>query len=1169
MSGTLKSLLERMLSDNTASPSCQHIVVLTPARLRSYAEREALRIMRSHELSQQREVDVSVHSFISFVRSVIGNHDDAVFMRPTLSPFLMRVLLAQEMSKRPDLFREAGRTFGSVNQFAAQVEELRKSGVSSDDLHAAAQKNAGSLASSNASRFQALHSLLELVEHEYADNYALPGEIAPVMKSWLAVHGSAYRFGLFGFENIAPSEALALQWVERYSQLVCDSDMAEVPYGDLLSLLTGSSNDASHALAPVRPVTDIPVMAKPIDNPAEEIRFVASDIAQRIKDSRGKLSFGDVLVAARDMSPYRALLDTEFSYRSVPVNTTPAAMMSDDPLADVVLGLLDPALYRREPAAILRVFRSGLIRGVTIDYRDHATGAMRRRPISSSALDKLENLLATQNPSMLWQLAEDDATNPASEWQAAHAISICINQAEHQYGLRACADYPGDGIDDGVNEVTVRERIRSLVQFLIDMKVNKAVWNTGVESGKRNEYRINRTRQVWDTIMGALNEMVQQFGDEPFAVFAPTFKDNLESLLRAEPLGTRPKALNAVDVVTFPTPMRQYRLVYVLGASESQLPAIPHESGLLDESERYLLADVLAARGKRVEAWSILRSTLDAKARREPLAFNMLTTHASDALIMTWPKTLDGAAQQPSSYVNTVAPRAADSQKGHKACEWGHDIEERLIPLPDQTKPLDRELATLLFTKSQRNDSDIDANTTAKTTADADGTVSDSRVFDASVSSIEKYYCNPYDYFLEYGLKIKPLRPYQLDSMLEGNFYHAVLEHAVGRWVTEHPGESPELRQMQAYIRDYARLDRSDASPDDQWSVLEEDPRMSVLGSSERMRMVHQQLTYTLLNMAAYMDGIRTAWCAEGKLRQEQSKDEEGKNDKKNKRSVISANRIVPLHTERQFGTINNKPSKWEALADGYLNGLVNGQIVSLPLHVNGKVDRIDKVIASDGETSTEGLLVLDYKSSAKQLFGSKPSEKSPDVDKGSAIHYGRELQLFTYARAAQRNTDVPLIGLFFVPIRRKNDTVRPVAFPDWIATRTKGPLSDGVTALFQDDAWVSAWNMGLGSGATIVNPWITSAPGVWAQIQDDEFNAICDFVQLKIQEACENIMAGNLPVQPYKTLDPKADDGLTRSSYTDVIAVDMLNGEAFHYEDPIAKDALIHTAMTMVRKKR
>lgn len=1164
MSGTLKSLLERMLSDDAASPSCRHIVVLTPARLRSYAEREVLRIMRDHELRQQCGMEVSVHSFISFVRSVIGNHDDATSVRPTLSPFLMRALLAQEMSKRPDLFREAGRTFGSVNQFAAQIEELRKSGISSDDLLAAAQKNTGNLTSSNASRFQALHSLLKLVEHEYADDYALPGEIAPVMKSWLAVHGSAYRFGLFGFENIAPSEALALQWVERYSQLVCDLDTSEVPYGDLLRLLAGPSNDAIHALTSVQHVTDIPVMAKPIDNPAEEIRFVASDIAQRIKNSHGELSFGDVLVAARDMSPYRALLDTEFSYRSIPVNTTPAAMMSDDPLADVVLGLLDPALYRREPAAILRVFRSGLMRGVTIGYKDYATGAMKRRPISPSTLDKLENLLATQNPALLWQVAEDDIANTAPEWQAAHAISVCINQAEHQYGLRACVGHPGDGIEADVNTVTVREQIRSLVQFLIDMKVNKAVWNTGAESGKRNERRINRTRQVWDTIMGALNEMVQQFGDEPFSIFAPTFKDNLESLLSSEPLGTRPKALNAVDVATFPTPMRQYRLVYVLGASESQLPAIPHESGLLDESERYLLADVLTARGKKVEAWSILRSTLDAKARREPLAFNMLTANASDVLIMTWPKTLDGAAQQPSSYVNIVAPHSADAQDEHQACEWGHDIENRLIPLPNQMQPIDRELATLLFTKSQGNNSGDD------TSATADNTAADSRVFDASVSSIEQYYCNPYDYFLERGLKIKPLRPYQLDSILEGIFYHAVLEHAVGRWVTEHPGESPELHQVQAYIRDYARLDRSDAAPDDQWSVLEEDPRMSVLGSSERMRMVHQQLTYTLLNMAAYMDGIRTAWCVEGKLQQKKPKDKEDKKSKstKKKQSGISANRIVPLHTERQFGTINGKSGKWEALADGYLDGTINGQVVSIPLHVNGKVDRIDKVIASDDETSTEGLLVLDYKSSTKQLFGSKVTESNPDMDKGSAIYYGRELQLFTYARAAQRNTDVPLIGLFFVPIRRKSDGVKPVAFSDWITTRTKGPLSDGTAALFQDDAWASAWNMGLGSGATIVNPWVTSAPEVWAQVEDDEFNAICDFVQMKIQEACENIMAGNLPVQPYKTLDPEAKDGVMRSSYADVIALDMLNGEAFHYEDPIAKDALIHTAMTMVQKK-
>ncbi|KFI93326.1 ATP-dependent nuclease subunit B [Bifidobacterium saguini DSM 23967] len=1152
MTSALKSLLERMLSGNTA-PSCRHIVVLTPARLRSYAERETLRFMRGRE-PQQHEVEVSVHSFISFVRSVIGNHDDAASMRPTLSPFLMRALLAQEMGNRPDLFREAGRTFGSVNQFAAQIEELRKSGVDSDDLLAAAHQHARSRTSSDADRFQALHSLMELVEHEYADDYALPGEIAPVMKSWLAAHGSAYRFGLYGFENIAPSEALALQWIERYSRLDCDADVSEVPYGDLLRVLEGSSTDSPRTLASVRPVNGVPVVIQAIDNPAEEIRFVAADIVRRVKEAHGKLSYGDVLVAARDMSPYRALLDTEFSYRSVPVNTTPAAMMSDDPLADVVLGLLDPAFYRREPAAMMRVFRSGLMRAVTIDYKDYETGAVKRRPISRSTLDKLENLLITQNPRTIWQDAKEDSANLAPEWQAARVIKACIDQAEHQYGLRACAHYQGN---DGGSTATVRDQIRSLVQFLIDMKVNKAVWNTGAESGKSNERRINRTRQVWDTVMGALNEMVQQFGDEPFSVFAPTFKNNLESLLCSEPLGARPKALNAVDVVTFPTPMRQYRLVYVLGASESQLPAIPHEGGLLDESERYLLADVLTGRGKKVAAWSILRSTLDAKSQREPLAFNMLTTHASDALIVTWPKTLDGAAQQPSSYVNAIAPHASDAQDEANAAvgQWRHDIEDRLIDLPDQANPLDRELATLLFTKSQGSDSDNAAT--------------ESRVFDASVSSIEQYYCNPYDYFLERGLKIKPLRPYQLDPILEGVFYHAVLEHAVGRWAAEHPGEAPELHQMQAYIRDYARLDRHDAAQDDRWSVLEEDPRMSVLDSSERMRMVHQQLTYTLLNMAAYMDGIRAAWCTEGKLRQEPPKDTENKKkSKKTKPVPISAHRIVPLHTERKFGTISGKPGKWEALTDGYLNGIVNGQAISIPLHVNGKVDRIDKVIASNGETDTEGLLVLDYKSSAHQLFGAKSTGDKPD-DKGSAIHYGRELQLFTYARAAQRNADVPIIGLCFVPIRRKGADTDAIAFNDWGSKKTQGTLSDGVMTLFQDDAWASSWTMQLGGGSTIVKPWKTAKPEIWAQIESDEFNAICDFVQFKIQEACENIMAGSLPVHPFKTLGPKVKDGVSNNPYADVIALDMLDGQAFHYEDQISKDSLINTAMTLAQRKK
>lgn len=342
------------------------LIILTPARLRSYVERETLRRLRSRT-SDRPAAPVDVHSFTSFVRSVIGNHGGEA-MCPTLSPFVLRAFLAREMTYCPELLREAGRTFGSVNQFATQIEELRKAGVTVGDLNdAVCMERHDTMPDGDASpagRFTALRTLMASVERQFGRaEYALPGEVAPAVESWLRAYGATTWFLLFGFERFAPSEALAVASILKLSNLIVDE--VDETCHDLLSCLNGEGTHGNRSLSAVeRP--SVKVRAVAIDDPTEEVRFVAAEIARLASEPHGRLSYGDVLVTARDISPYRASLATEFAYRGIPVNATPAATMIDDPMADVILGLMDPAFYRREPVAVMRVLRSGLLHGLRV-----------------------------------------------------------------------------------------------------------------------------------------------------------------------------------------------------------------------------------------------------------------------------------------------------------------------------------------------------------------------------------------------------------------------------------------------------------------------------------------------------------------------------------------------------------------------------------------------------------------------------------------------------------------------------------------------------------------------------------------------------------------------------------------------------------------------------------
>lgn len=695
-------------------------------------------------------------------------------------------------------------------------------------------------------------------------------------------------------------------------------------------------------------------------------------------------------------------------------------------------------------------------------------------------------------------------------------------------------------------DATVRDRLKSMVMFLSDMQVNRGLRDLAAEGTDATERRLMRSRQVWNMVMQSFNDMVEQFGDERFADFEPTFKANMESLLRGEPSGVLPKALNAVDVVAFPTPMRPYRFVFVLGACEAQLPAVPHETGLLDDSERNVLAEVLDSHGKRVSAWLLRAATMDGKARREPIAFNLVLRHALEKITVTWPKTSEDGVQQPSAYIAAVTGMPTEKRAGEDAQDssmWSHELDGRLIDVPRvrDRPPLDRVLATLLFAKHEdRNDEQSPL------------------VFDASVSAIEQYYTNPYDYFLQRGLGINAMRPYELDPMLEGSFYHAVLEHAVGRWMKTHPDTQPELHTMQDYIRDYARLHRSDAAAGDRWTVLDDDPRMAVLASSNRMYAVHRQLVDTLLNMAVYMDDIRSQW-AGGELKHGY--------EITDRKAVVASKRLIPFSVEHQFGTALGKQGDWSALSEYTLHGVTDQGEVTIPLRINGKVDRLEKIIIDDGDDGkpAAGLLVLDYKSSAKQLFKANRAaggRQNPTVntDDASTVYSGRELQLFTYARVAKQQTGLPIAGLFFLPIRRKGDGVKANAFNERYKDAMPGkPLEHGLEIL-RDDAYASSWSMKLGDGGVLTEQWSVSR--LRRLCEEGDFEAISDFVQRRIHEACDNIMNGDLAIRPYKTLQDdsrrQARDGTTFSDYSDAIVLDLISGEAFAYDELVTVDQII-----------
>lgn len=1085
----LDSLFRKIASDVGKSsknrPSKEQYFIVTPARLRPYVECKVLEFRQNgNQFPPKTIAGVGVHSFSSLVKSQIRTTD----VKPILGNLTLRAYLSQCMRHDPETFREAGEVFGSINQFAQQITELVNAGVSSGDLM-----------DSDDVRIQSLGRLLKAFENRFGNAYVLQGGSPLNAIAWVRENGGHLHFYLHGYERLTAAELRLVSEMAEHSNLTITDDETFSP--DYLRVLRKKAMDGEIGLPePKSNCGNVEVI--PTADTAGEVRMAADRIQEKLET----IPAGEILITARDLSPYRAILETEFASHGIALNSTPAATMADHPLADLLLGLLDPKLYEHEPQAILRIYRSGLIRGGL--------------KVTRSELDRVENAFVHEDPEMLWKFQIPGKYLNES----MRKISSLIDQAHSVFRPKTSG--------------TVKEVLTGMVRFLVANKVNMSYKDLLNEDESR-EFMFAQTRQAWMKIMDALNELVENLGDEPYADFEPSFADNLESMLSMEPLSVKPKALNAVDVVAFPTAMRPYRYVYVLGASESQVPAIPHESGLLDDSERKGIAKHLESRGKHIPAEALLGSIVERKARREPLAFNRLLAYA-DSVTISCPKNIGNQAQEPSSYVlklfGNEARNARNSDPRHE--------KDRALKLIDQPRHgIDPDTARKLFVKTEEGGG--------------------KPAFITSVSAMEEYYGNPYEYFLDHGLRIKKLEPFRLDAALEGTYYHSVLEHAIDLWMNDNrsSGSTPTVAEMCGYIDECSGL-----SATNKWNPSDEDPRLHVLESSNRMHAVHRQLVNNLKSFIEQLDAERAELVKN--LTFDEKKIQDGKSKDKSPKTV----NFVPLATEHEFGEFGEfAQTKAETESRNKAWPYLEGSIVEgIPVCIRGKVDRID-AISVDGLPND--LLILDYKSSEKQLFGIAASKQSPDKDKGSKVFYGHELQLLTYALAARgNNPDKTIAGVMFLPIKRKKWEHIKI---DSLGKKTlvkneneKSFLTTMFTGPYTDDDGIALTPAKCGSqlnrGSMFIEHWAVNKH--W-HFEEDEAELLYGFVLSKIEIAAEHILGGDLPVRPYLIVSDdsqKSADGMRYSDYPAIMALDVIDDNLYYLQRPVTVGQLLAAAKAL-----
>lgn len=384
-----------------------------------------------------------------------------------------------------------------------------------------------------------------------------------------------------------------------------------------------------------------------------------------------------------------------------------------------------------------------------------------------------------------------------------------------------------------------------------------------------------------------------------------------------------------------------------------------------------------------------------------------------------------------------------------------------------------------------------------------------------SISQLESFYRNPYEYFLKYGLKLKPRQILgQSISSNFGQFYHAALKRVLiilrNKYGTEITQASQD--ELANDVDDIVHKLIYDPSYGDKYYILR---------SSSRMKYVENQLRTIIKAM------VRTIYL-----------------------QSIKYTDIRPWRMELPFTTKRTRDPHLPALS---FKVQTNQDQPLHDIYVNGRFDRVDRI--TNDQTHNQYYGIVDYKSSKHKFnYGQ--------------IYAGTEMQMMTYLDALytylrKYKSHSYVFGALYSLIQDPILTPKNIRDVDNIMhsqniwnillqqQQYNGVLIDGIGMPEDFDKNLRAHQpsslyAGLKKKKT--------SPG-FAKVSQkhlltkSEFDVIRTWIEHKIKEAGKDIYSGDDALKPAKWGNRNA---LTYSEYKPIMCFDHSMGNQYNEIKPI-----------------
>lgn len=893
-------------------------------------------------------------------------------------------------------------------------------------------------------------------------------------------------------------------------------------------------------------------------NRLTELNDVATKIHQMV--ATGKYRYRDFLILSRHLDPYQTMLGPVFNAHQIPIFNDHERRMDKHPLVTLLTTLLNIPVYNYRSADIIQLLKTWLL-------LPEAPKDKQGRP----TINVNDAVFMTENWCLLHGIEGRQAWTATDQQtiQRLWRVEVSDKQSKRQQRINDQLDlirtFVGQTIIpffDQLKQVeTGRELATVLYQFLVQNGVTDRLlnWQRYQAKQEKNLDLAQQPKQVWATFCQILQEYVEILGDTnvrdgSWQDLLTTFNELLQAGFAAAQYSQIPATLDQVVISeTGITQSQAHQVVFMIGSTDDVMPEIQESENLLTDNDKEILSQYLDLDSQYLPATSVEQLASEPflnyqgfLSAREKLIFTVPQNNSDDQELKPSPYLADMAEYFQVNWLNmplvtsaqgqrdaasfVSAPNATlsrlvqlirqlkDDQRSENrpvlSPSW-QQVEDTLRQLGHHDPQLNARVSLLLRPTGSRQSNDNLTKPMAAALYLPGKPDDNSRVLYTSISQLERFYANQYEYFLKYGLRLQKREELSLSTDRIGTFFHKAMEEFVKLAQTRQQSLA-QLSQGQNRSQLDQLIGAALQLAQDQQPDLKRIVNLSEQGS-EQLKFQYRQLEKIVRTMIATL-------CQQANF-----------------------TGFVPYKTEREFKKVDyqldNDHDK-------------DNNIIRL----RGRIDRIDKLVLDNHNYLT----VVDYKSSDREF----------DL---TSAYYGISLQLLSYLNALNylkkhgelEPKDSQLVGALYLHLYNpainadKLAGVAPVHREDTLRQlQLKQHQYKGILLDPQNADLLKKLDSSIG-GDNFLYPLKNTRDGHVAGkkngallVSSGQFDWLLERNRQLIQDAGKAILDGKISLNPYRLVEGSTRrTGLDFSDYLDIYQFDnMLDQD--HYRDLHTRDA-------------